>query len=209
MHCGHDLHLPDLVPVLSWVFLRGRCRYCGEKVSVRYPLVEILFALITLACLLKFDLTVLCLRNYVFLIVLYLLTLTDLDTMTIPDSCHVIAIAAWIVTAPVLYSWSEALPYVLAAVVFGGGVLAISLVMDHILQKDSLGGGDIKLIFVIGLYFGFVGTLFVLILSCVLGLVFNLTKKKQFPFGPWLAGAAAIMLFVGEPLISWYTGLMG
>lgn len=213
--CGHDLSWKDLIPVVSWVMLGGKCRYCGSRISPRYPLTEIVFSILTVACLLKFDLTVLCLRNYIYITMLFLLTLTDIDSMTIPDSCHVIMIIAWIITAPVLYSIAEIGIRVAAAVVFGGGVLAISLVMDHIMKRDTLGGGDIKLLFVTGLYFGFIGTLFVLILSCVLGLGFNtcLMKKsdnvKGFPFGPWIAAASVIMLFAGDPLIEWYSSLIG
>ena len=211
MSCGHDLYLKDLIPVLSWVFLRGRCRYCHEKVSGRYVLVEVLFALITVACLLKFDLTWLCLRNYIFLSVLYLLTLTDIDTMIIPDSCHVIAALAWIATAPLLYGKWEILMHVASAAAFGGGILVLSLVMDRILGKESLGGGDVKLLAVAGLYFGFIGTLFVVMLSCIAGLGFSIAAKRtgrQFPFGPWIATACAVMMFVGEPLINWYAGLL-
>ena len=69
--CGHELGARDLVPVLSWVFQRGRCRYCGVKISVRYPLTELAFALLTLLCLLRFDLSVLCLRNWIFLCCLF------------------------------------------------------------------------------------------------------------------------------------------
>ena len=213
--CGHDLCWKDLIPILSWVTLGGKCRYCGAKISARYPLTEILCGALTVACLLKFDLTVLCARNYVFLIMMLLLTITDIDTMTIPDSCHVIMTLAWAVTAPVLYSLPEIGIHVAAALVFGGGVLVLSLVMDHVMHRDTLGGGDIKLLAVVGLYFGFVGTLFVLILSCVLGLAFNMylmkksNNKKEFPFGPWIAAASAVILFVGEPLINWYSGLIG
>ncbi len=224
--CGHDLSWMDLIPVVSWVSLGGKCRYCGAKVSARYPITEVAFALLSAACLLKFDLTVLCLRNYIFLAILFLLTLTDMDSMEIPDSCHIIMTAAWVATAPFIYGtvgnaagkgaggWPEIWMHVAAAVVFGGGLLAISLMMDHIMKRDTLGGGDIKLIAVIGLYSGFIGTLFVLILSCILGLGFNtyLMKKRdnkiEFPFGPWIAAAAAVILFVGDPLISWYSGLI-
>ena len=212
MSCGHDLYLKDLIPIVSWLALKGRCRYCHEKVSGRYVLVEVIFALLTVCCLLKFDLTILCLRNYIFISVLYLLTLTDIDTMTIPDGCHIIAIIAWAATSPMMYGRSVIISHVAAAAIFGGAVLVLSLIMDRLLGKESMGGGDIKLLAVVGLYFGFIGTLFVMIISCILGLVFSIAarrKGKAFPFGPWIAMAAVIVLFAGEPLISWYSGLLG
>ena len=211
MNCGHDLYLKDLIPIASWVFLRGRCRYCHEKVSARYPLVEVIFALLSVACLLKFDLTLLCLRNYIYLAVLYLLTLTDIDTMSIPDSCHIISVAVWIASAPLLYDTKEIMLHVACAAVFGGVLLGLSLLMDKVLGRESLGGGDIKLFAVTGLYFGFVGTLFVVMLSCIGGLIFNIIRRqrgKAFPFGPWIAIASGVMLFAGEPLINWYAGLL-
>lgn len=235
MSCGHELSWMDLVPVLSWVMLGGKCRYCGKKISARYPITEVTFALLSMACVLKFDITVLCLRNYVLLAVLFLLTLTDIETMEIPDSCHVIAAAAWAVTAPFIYRIGTAAPdrtlfgvdltlpidiktillHIAAGLVFGGGLLAMSLIMDRIMKRDTLGGGDIKLIAVVGLYMGFIGTLFVLILSCITGLVFNLIlnagkdESRPFPFGPWIAVSTVIILFFGEPLIQWYLGLIG
>ena len=212
--CGHELTALELVPVLSWAFQRGRCRACGAKVSVRYPLTELGFALVTVLCLLRFDLTPLCLRNFLFLCVLFLLTLTDLEDMTIPDGCHIAAILVWMAALPFLFTgWGDVMRSLLAAVVFGGGLLGISLVMDKVLGRDSMGGGDIKLFAVVGLYLGIVGTLFALLAACVLGLAMNAALKRRdgdraFPFGPAIALSAALMLLYGEPLINWYLGLL-
>ena len=94
-----------------------------------------------------------------------------------------------------------------------GGLLLISLLMDRILKRDSLGGSDIKLFGVVGLYLGVLPSLFALILSCLLGLAVNLPRQRgnsePFPFGPWIAVATGIMLFVGQALLNWYLGLMG
>ena len=214
--CGHELGFKDLIPVLSWLSTGGKCRYCGAKVSVRYPLTEIAFGLITVICLLKFDLTVLCLRNYIFLAVLFVLTLTDIDDMIIPDGCHIVAVIAWIAAEPFLFDgWKGVISHVAAALIYGGGLLAVSLILDRIMGRDTLGGGDIKLIAVTGLYLGMIGNLFTLMLSCIMGLLFNAIIKRSsddgdraFPFGPWIAGAAAIMLLFGDPLINWYQNLL-
>ena len=215
--CGHVLGVLDLVPVLSWLLLKGKCRYCGTKIPARYPLTELLFALLTVLCLLRFDLTWLCLRNWIFLCCLFCLSLVDLENMIIPDRCLVIAVLAWVVFLPLAFpGWGAVLRSVLAAVVFGGCLLGLSLVMDRILGKDSLGGGDIKLFAVIGLYLGFAGTLFATVLACVLGLVFAAVKRRHspdteelepFPFGPAIALAGALVLLYGEPLIRWYLSL--
>ena len=213
--CGHPLGVMELIPVVSWTLQRGRCKWCGEKVSIRYPLTELSFALITVLCLLRFDLTLLCLRNFLFLCCLFLLTLTDLEDMTIPDGCHIAAVLIWLLFLPFTFTgWKGILLSLLAAAVYGGGLLGVSLVMDRVLGRDSLGGGDIKLFFVVALYLGFVGTLFCVALACVLGLAFHGLSRRRgghraFPFGPAIALAAAAMLLYGVPLVEWYTGLLG
>ena len=212
--CGHELAARDLIPIISWLSAGGKCRYCKAKVSIRYPLTELAFGIITVLCLLRFDLTVLCLRNYIFLCVLFVLTLTDIDDMIIPDGCHIVSVIAWAAAEPFLFDgWGRVISHIAAGLVYGGGLLAVSLIMDRIMGRDTLGGGDIKLIAVTGLYLGFIGTLFALMLACIGGLVFNLVNKasekgSNFPFGPWIAAAAAFMLMYGEPLTDWYGGLL-
>ena len=212
--CGHALGAAELVPVVSWVIQRGRCKWCGARVSARYPLTELGFALITALCLLRFDLTPLCLRNWLFLCCLFLLTLTDLDDMIIPDGCHIAAVAIWLLMLPFTFTgWRDALLSVLSALVYGGALLAISLAMDRVLGRDSLGGGDIKLFAVTGLYLGFIGTLFAVALACVIGLALQFALRREeadraFPFGPSIALSTALMLLYGAPLIEWYRGLL-
>ena len=210
--CGHTLGPPDLVPVFSWLFLRGKCRYCGERISPRYVLAELLFAALTLACLLRFDLGVECLRNLVFLCCLFCLSLVDLEIWEIPDGCLLVAAAVWLAALPFLWQgWWPALSHVLCGVLVGGGVLLLSLVMDRMLQKESMGGGDIKLFALVGLYLGFYRTVFTLLLSCVLGLLFVLISRrgrgKPFPFGPAISAAAAVLLLWGDGIVDWYLGL--
>ena len=214
--CGHDLGVRDLVPVLSWTFLKGRCRYCKAKIPVRYPLTEIAFGLITMVCLLRFGLTVLCLRNWVFLGCLFFLSLVDLETQIIPDGSLIAAAIAWLAALPLLRtSLKDAGLQLLAGLVFGAAILLLSILMDKVLGRESLGGGDIKLITVTGLYLGFVGTLFTLIIACITGLLFVLVifrdrlKGKPFPFGPAISFAAAVMLLFGGGLTDWYLGLLG
>lgn len=212
--CGHVLGAGDLVPILSWLFLRGKCRYCGKKIPARYPLTEAVFALLTLLCLLRFDLSWLCLRNWILLCCLFCLSLTDLECMIIPDVCLISAAAVWVIFLPLTgMGWPAVRGGLLAGLIFGGGLLGLSLLMDRILKRDSLGGGDIKLFAVLGLYLGIVGTLFMTVLACLLGLLFAVLRRgrgggsEPFPFGPAIAAAGTVMLLCGEPLIQWYTGL--
>ncbi|MCR5825207.1 MAG: prepilin peptidase [Oscillospiraceae bacterium] len=212
--CGHTLGVRDLVPVLSWLLLRGRCRYCGAKVPTRCLWTELLCAAMAALCLLRFDLTVLCLRNWLFLCCLLLLSLVDWDSFEIPDGCHVFSIVVWVAAAPFLgWLWRDAAMHVLCAFACGGALLGISLALDKLLGRDSLGGGDIKLFFVVGLYLGFVGTLFAVILACVLGLLLTVLRRaargESVPFGPAISAAAAVMLLYGDALTGWYLTLLG
>ncbi len=209
--CGKELGFVDLIPLLSWLFLRGRCRRCKAKIPVRYFLAELFFAALTVACLLAFGLSGEALRCWGFLCCLFLLSLVDLEISEIPDGALVAAALIWLATLPLVWNgWADALLHLAAGLVFGALLLLVSLAMDRLLKKESLGGGDIKLLAVIGLYLGFVETLFCVVLACLLGLLQAvLTGKgrgKQFPFGPALSAAAALMLFFGAPLAAWYLG---
>ncbi len=210
--CGRTLGVPDLIPLLSWLILRGRCRRCGAKIPVRYFLAELFFAALTVACLLRFDLTVGCLRAWGFFCCLFLLSMVDAEIREIPDGALLAAVLIWIGTLPFLWNgWADALLHLAAGVAYGALLLLLSLAMDRLLKKETLGGGDVKLLAVIGLYLGFVQTLFALILACIIGLAQALITGKRrgaaFPFGPALAAAAALMLFFGAPLAAWYLGL--
>ena len=214
--CGHVLGPLELIPVVSWALQGGRCHSCGEKISIRYPLTELAFGCVTVLCLLRFDFTVLCLRNYVFLCCLFCLSLVDLESCIIPDGCHLISAAAWTAALPFTFSGvTDTVSHVLAAIVFGGGILLVSIILDRVLGRESLGGGDVKLLAVSGLYLGMAGTLFALILACVFGLLVYARRKgrggegKEFPFGPSISLGVSLMLLFGGPLIRWYLGLLG
>ena len=214
--CGHSLSVPDLVPIFSYIFLKGKCRYCGAKLSVRYPITELVFALMSLGLVLEFGITLLCLRNFILICCLFCLSIVDIESYTIPNGCLIIPAAAWAAYLP--FSGMEIkdmLLHVLAGFVFGAGLLAVSLVLDKIMKKETMGGGDIKLIAVVGLYFGFAGSLFALIISCVLGLLTGALMKfifknqeKQIPFGPSISAAACFMLYAGSGIVEWYVGLI-
>ena len=211
--CGHTLTVADLVPIFSWIFLRGRCRYCKAKVSVRYLLTELLFAALTVLCLLRFDLTVLCLRNWILICCLFCLSLVDLESMIIPNGSLLIAVGAWVLAEPFLFDgWSVLLGHVITALAVSGGLFLLSLLLTKILKRDSLGFGDVKLFAVMGLYLGPLPSLFALILACVIGLAVNPPGRRRsepFPFGPWIAVGFCLMVFFGDWLVVWYLNLLG
>lgn len=214
--CGHALGPLDLVPVLSWAFSRGRCRYCGEGVSWRYPATELLCAVMYVSIWLVYGFAIETVELICFASVLLVLSLTDLDTYIIPNATILAAIAirALYIAAVGVLGQGDAL--VLARDSLVGGlavgvpVYLLSLVMDRVLRRDSLGGGDIKLLFVAGLYFGWAQCLFLVMLACVLGLVLAAVLSREsrlIPFGPAIALACWLCMLCGSRVVDWYLGL--
>ncbi|MDO4502439.1 MAG: prepilin peptidase [Coriobacteriia bacterium] len=240
--CGHDLAPWDLIPVLSWLFARGRCRYCGAGIPVRCVVFEAALGVVFLLFFIRFGLSVPAVAYCALAVLLLGLSLVDLDTMTIPNGFVIAGIVVWLLqvvaTAAIVLTGGEAMalslgerPVILTASFFagfgdlaalvldglvggvcmGGGILAFSLLFDKITGKQSLGGGDVKLLFVVGLFLGLPLSLLNLIVSCVLGLVlaFGLKAKgKAFPFGPAIAAATVLTLLFGGPMMTWYLGLI-
>lgn len=216
--CGHALGPLDLVPVLSWAFSRGKCRYCGEHVSWRYPATELLCAIVYVSIWLVYGFTIETIELIGFASVLLVLSLTDLDTYIIPNATIIAAIAirALYLVATGLLGTGDALTLARDSLI-GGVVIVIpvyvlSIVMDRVLGRNSLGGGDVKLLFVAGLYFGWVQCMFLIIVACILGLLLGAIvsrDSKYIPFGPAIALACWLCMLVGGQAVSWYLGLVG
>ena len=208
--CRHELHTRDLIPLLSYIFSKGKCRYCGEKISPRYPLTELGLAVIFVAVFLRYGFTLYTLDIMVLASCLFTLSLIDLDTMTIPDRFLIIPAVCQLVYAYYYGGFASVWYALWHGLVLGGAVLLISLFMDKVLKKESMGGGDIKLLFVLGLFLDLPECLLLLVFSCVLGLViaFLLRRsEKAFPFGPALSAGMLLTLMVGAPIVNWYLGL--
>lgn len=210
--CGHELAAKDLVPLFSWLFLRGKCRYCGEPISARYPLAEALLGTYFLSVFLVYGFSVACLRLIILGFFLLVCSLTDWETMELPDALLIAAAAAALLRLFEPGGWKENLISMLVgAAAVSIPLLAAVLIMDRVLKKESMGGGDIKLIAMLGLHFGAAKTLLLLIIACILGIVLAAVGRKKkdarIPFGPSISIAAWITALVGGPVISWYTGL--
>lgn len=208
--CRHELHTRDLIPLLSYIFSKGKCRYCGEKISPRYPLTELGLAVIFVAVFLRYGFTLYTLDIMVLASCLFTLSLIDLDTMTIPDRFLIIPAVCQLVYAYYYGGFASVWYALWHGLTLGGAVLLISLFMDKVLKKESMGGGDIKLLFVLGLFLDLPECLLLLVFSCVLGLVIALLlrrSEKAFPFGPALSAGMLLTLMVGAPIVNWYLGL--
>ncbi len=163
-------------------------------------------------CVSVYGIGVVCARNLVLLGALLYLSIMDFRYYIIPDKALVVAVLAWCGAIPFAYQWYGGVvgigTAVASALVFGGGMLLFTLLMDHLLKKETMGGGDIKLFAVLGLYLGMPESLFALFLSCAFGLCFALIcigrDRPQIPFGPSIALAGWIMLLYGDFVVDWY-----
>jgi leader peptidase (prepilin peptidase)/N-methyltransferase len=191
--------------MISFLVLRARCRDCGGKISWRYPLVELITALLALLLFMKFGLTLNFLVFFIFTAVLIAISFIDLDHQIIPDILSLPGIPIFFLAAIfiVRLPWHEAL----IGLLIGGGMLfLIAFVYEFITKREGMGGGDIKLLAMIGGFLGWKSLIFVVLFSSLAGAVVGITAmviKKQdmkyaVPFGPFLSLAAVAYIFWGE-----------
>ena len=204
-YCQHPIRNGDNIPLISFILMRGKCRDCGGKISWRYPLVELITAGLALLLFLKFGLTIKFLIFFIFTAVLIVITFIDLDHQIIPDIITLPGIPIFFLLAifVVKIPWLEAL----IGLLIGGGVLfAIAFVYEFLTKREGMGGGDIKLLAMIGGFLGWKSLIFVLLFSSFSGAVVGLTAmiikgqdmKYAVPFGPFLSAAAVAYLFLGD-----------
>lgn len=209
--CGHTLGARDLVPVFSFLLRRGRCRWCGEKIPAECLWAELAGAAAFAGLGARFGL---CpeLGQWLFLAaVLLALSLTDAAARIIPDKLLALLAANRAVWFFVLgHGAREALDAVKACAV-PAALLALVLALEKLLGREAMGGGDIKLLFVLALYLGWAELFLALLAGCVLGLLWAaLTGGKKgaaMPFGPFLAAGAVLTVCCGGPVLEWYFGL--
>lgn len=209
--CDRQLTPLDLVPVFSYLFLRGKCRSCGEKIHWVYPLVEAITAVLFGLAFWQLGFTPELIIAILFISLLVIITVSDIAYMLIPDKVLLpFAVVLLVLRLFVpLDPWWDSL---LGAVVGFGILFLIAIV-----SKGGMGGGDIKLFFVIGLVLGTGGALMTLFFASLIGAVAGIVQlriKKQgrktpVPFGPSIALGAVIVYFYGEPFLNWYMNFLG
>jgi leader peptidase (prepilin peptidase)/N-methyltransferase len=204
-HCHHPIRFYDNIPILSYLFLHARCRDCGGKISWRYPLVELITGLLALLLFMKFGPTLVFLVFFIFTAVLIIITFIDLDHQIIPDILSLPGIPVFFLAAVFIVKvpWLEAL---IGLLIGGGVLLAIAFVYELITKREGMGGGDIKLLAMIGGFLGWKSLIFLLLFSSLAGAVVGIAAmiiKKQdtkyaIPFGPFLSAAAVAYIFWGD-----------
>jgi len=214
--CGRRIKWYDNIPVLSYLLLGGKCRFCGTKISAVYPLVETLtaacFVVVYFHNLRFFDLQFFA--DCIFVSALIALGFIDYFHQVIPDHISIPVLILGLVFSPFRYDLN--LRQALIGAVVGGGFLLLVYVIYTLLRKrEGLGMGDVMMMLMVGAYLGLGRTIFTLLLASVVGAIFGLGlmkfKKKtlqySLPFGSFIAPAAFVALVWGDQIITWYLSL--
>ena len=212
-HCKHTLNWQDLIPLLSFLFLKGRCRYCQKPISLQYPLVELVTGLLFVSFFIfHFSFFIFLIACFLIIIFVY-----DLRHYIIPDKIIYPAILVsgiWYLVSSIflgLYTKYEILNTIYSA--FGAAAFFLLIVL--ISRGKWMGVGDIKLAFLMGLVLSPPKILVALFLAFFIGAIIGMgliisgkkTLKSEVPFGPFLVTGTFIALFFGEKIIQWYLNL--
>lgn len=207
--CGERLKTIDLIPIFSYILLRGKCRKCGAKFSPVYMMTELLTGLLFAFCYWKLGFSLELAVAILFVSLLLIITVSDIAYMLIPDKILLFFLPLIIIgrmLSPLSPWWDS-----IVGAFVGFGILFLIAVVS----RGGMGGGDIKLFFLLGLVLGTINTLLTLFLAAFIGMFVGIIvlkarrqgRKTPVPFGPSIAAAAVIIYFYGSKFIDWYWNL--
>ena len=218
--CSTAIRFYDNIPLISYVLLRGLCRACGERISPRYFVVELLMASLAVALYYQFGFGLAFFVSFVFVAALIVISFIDLDVRIVPDVISLPGIIAGLLFAVIgrylIHDPFELVPTPMSAllgVLIGGGfLLALAWAYEAFTGVEGMGGGDIKLLAMIGAFLGWPSIPVTLFFSSLGGSVIGLTamlvkgvgRKYALPFAPFLCLGALLYLFFGRKLIQFY-----
>ncbi len=173
--CGHVLGALDLIPILSYIINKGKCRYCGVSLSKRHLIAEAISAIVFVSILLKFNISFQALKFMLFACILLAASFADLEGYIIPDRFIISGIVVYL--GCLIADSSAWLDGLAGGVIVAGGTLIIVLIFEKVRGIEAMGGGDIKLLFVTGLFLGLAANVICLILACLIGIIFGLAAQ--------------------------------
>jgi len=219
-HCEASIPFYDNIPLISYLVLTGCCRFCREKISPRYFVVELLMALFAVALWLRFGFGITFLVAFIFVAALIVVSFIDLDVRIVPDVISLPGIGVGLLISAVIGLWSVAPPPAipnplssLFGILLGGGILLlVAWGYQFLTGREGMGGGDVKLLAMIGAFLGWpavpVTLFFASLAGSLVGLVLIAKKgvgvKYALPFAPFLCMGAIFHLFFGEEIIAFY-----
>ncbi|HET8650065.1 MAG TPA: prepilin peptidase [Gemmatimonadales bacterium] len=206
--CDRGLSWYENIPVFSWIVLRGRCRGCGEPISIQYPLIELATGVIWLISAWYWGLSLEALRAAVFGTVLLGILMTDAREYIIPDEFTLGGLAIGLAFA-LAAGWHALLTAVIGAAVGFGLLWLVGAAGTWAFKEEAMGGGDIKMMAMVGAFLGWKGVLLTIFLGALLGSLIFLPltlagRKKLVPFGIFLALGATAAYLAGPAIFAWY-----
>ena len=221
--CRSPIHFYDNIPVLSYLLLRGRCRHCDTEISKVYPLIELITAILFLFSLYRFRLTLALLHSCLFISLLIPIAWIDARRYIIPNTIILVGLitgaATTLLIALTYHNPGYLIEHLIGAVAGGVSMALIAVAGAFLFRKQAMGGGDIKLMLLIGLFLGgWPHLLIVIMASAFIGSIagvslITLGKKSgggsQIPYGPFLVIGGLLDLFWGNQIWSWYLRLIG
>jgi leader peptidase (prepilin peptidase)/N-methyltransferase len=221
--CGTTLSMKDLVPIFSYIFLKGKCRYCSSKIHIRYPLVELLTGLVFVVLYAKYDLSIEFLFTLYLMCILIIVFFIDLDHMIIPNELVIAGLIGGVVFFVLRFWYNDTLldgarwySPILGMVVTSGFLLLVAIIGKLIYGGDAFGMGDVKIFLpiglILGLKLGIMALVFSIFVGGISGLILIITRKKerksQIPFGPFIVIGSFLSILFGHGSLSWYIGLL-
>lgn len=213
--CRNEIKWYDNIPLLSFIALRRRCRYCREKISFRYFFVELLTALLFLVLFYYYGTSIKFIVYSALFSALVAATFIDFEIMEIPDSISITGVILGLALSPVFpvlhntYSaWSSFLDSILGILIGGGMIYLVGVIGEFIFKKEAMGGGDVKLLAMIGAFLGWKVAVLTFFIAPFFGAIFGLiikirTGKSLIPYGPFLALGSLVALLWGANILDW------
>ena len=210
-HCQKPIRFYDNIPLLSYFLLKGKCRYCKGPISIQYPVVEGITALSSLFLIMRFGPSLSFLFYFAFIAALIVITVIDLYHQIIPDVISLPGIGVGLLASllvPEITFWNSLIGILLG----GGSLFLVATLYQWLFKREGMGGGDVKLLAMIGAFLGWKAVILTILLSSLIGSITGIfimvlkgkDSKYAIPFGPFLSLGAVISLFYGESLIRWY-----
>lgn len=207
MHCNYKLKAWDLVPVFSWLFLRGRCRQCKERLSVQYPLIEAGNGVLWVITIFIYGINRTSMIFCLFISVLLVLSIIDMRTYEIPFGINVFIFVLGVINA--IMDYRNLIGYIIGFFLVSG----IFYIIYLLTKGAGIGGGDIKLMAAAGLLLGWKAILLAMILGCLYGSVIHILRMKLskadhvLAMGPYLSMGLLTAVWFGNYILAWYEGM--
>ena len=210
-YCKKPIRFYDNIPLVSYVLLMGKCRNCKKPISIQYPLIEGITALSSLFLFMKFGPSLSYLFYFAFVAALIVITVIDLYHQIIPDVISLPGIGVGLIASLILPQITF-LNSLFGVLLGGGSLFLVATCYEWLFKREGMGGGDVKLLAMIGAFLGWKAVILTILLSSLIGsitgILIMVVKGKDFkyaiPFGPFLSLGAAISLFYGQNIINWY-----